>query len=601
MGVLKALIGGVWRKVGCGGRPPGIADDFNRADGSSVLLDRSDGGSWLGGSTQEILSNRLIRIGNGFSTPPIGWLYADYGYDETVSVSCDYNFPFADGAIHWWIATDPSASDTIMVLFDANFGRLAVERGGVTLATATVSGYGLHTLTIDYDYGTGALDVGLDGTSYITLTITGLTGTFLALRSSRDWATFQAYYDNLVVTGTGGPAGRLRLQLPNGSWVREACDDEPARTILSDDANRPDGTSVVLNRSDGGAWVNPDGTWEIDGNELYRTSWGITTLTDDWLAADYDAHGTITITLELRQPNPYQFQRIYFAKQSLDSGGGNGYQISIAQVEHWLALHREGTDNAQVWGGSFAGPSWEDGGAALHTMVITFNEATRHITVSFDGTPYISYTDTLSHPVGTVLGLLADSRASQTFDNVEVIGIPNGHPLKIEDPSSPGDWITVARMVPADNFWTALIGIWSGLDDAAAAISALGGIYSDTALATVETRHVNGTITGTVHSVNGFAGIAFRIAGPDDFWVAHWGGLYCVTTAFGYDLVDSLIGCPTDGQITVELDGDHIIVSTGGTVLYDNHDSRHITATRHGRYDTSSDDLDTFGPWSFTP
>src|SRR5690349_6982832 len=70
----------------------GIADNFNRADGTSVLLNRSDGGLWAAGDLcdMEISSNRLIRTGSGIGTVHRQWISADYGYDQTVSISFDF-------------------------------------------------------------------------------------------------------------------------------------------------------------------------------------------------------------------------------------------------------------------------------------------------------------------------------------------------------------------------------------------------------------------------------------------------------------------------------------------------------------------------------
>jgi hypothetical protein len=196
---------------------------------------------------------------------------------------------------------------------------------------------------------------------------------------------------------------------------------------VDDDFNRD--SSLLLTRPDGGFWSNPDNTWIINGNnEAYRTTYGIGSICNNWLATDYGYDETVTISLDIRQPGPYQFQRIFFGMQSVTGvdapwNPGNGYQISIMQLENWLALSREGESGAQVWGTSFAGPSWEDGGATQHTMVITLNYTTRRITMSFDGVPWIDYTDPLTtRPIGSVLGLFADSRAGQTFDNVSVTG-----------------------------------------------------------------------------------------------------------------------------------------------------------------------------------
>jgi hypothetical protein len=442
VGVLKVLVDGVWRKVGCGtGSAAGIADDFNRTDGPTLVADRSDGGLWtVAGSDWELADGRLIRTTSGVGSPLSDrWVYADYGFDQMVTVVTKFNFMFLDGGMGWYVAVDAGGTAGFAVVYDANFPRMELvdlaTNSAIASPVAAPSPDGTErTMTITYDYTSGAITVDINGTNYFTETSPSLyTDTGLGLYSYRPYATYQCYYDDVLVTGTGGAVpGRLRLWTGT-EWVREACDDDVFGSGIWDNFDRADSATSLGTAGSGQTWTAINGTWGITSDTAYQ-------VTSSTQAIAVVETGLADCLLELD------------VDSGIPAGGGLSWRV-VDNNDHWFwDIDASGT------GGSGGGSVYKRVGGTL-TQVRTGLPDCNHkrmgvdlsgstIDLLIDGVVVDTITDS-THSTATKHGL-RDYSGFAVFDNFSVDGGGPivAHPLKIEDPDNPGTWITVACMVP---------------------------------------------------------------------------------------------------------------------------------------------------------
>jgi hypothetical protein len=392
VGVLKVLVDGVWRKVGCGtGSAAGIADDFNRTDGPTLVADRSDGGLWtVAGSDWELADGRLIRTTSGVGSPLSDrWVYADYGFDQTVTVVTKFNFMFLDGGMGWYVAVDAAGTAGFAVVYDANFPRMELidiaSNTAIASPVAAPSPDGTErTMTITYDYTSGAITVDIDGTNYFTETAPSLyTDTGLGLYSYRPYATYQCYYDDVDVTGTGGAVpGRLRLWTGT-EWVRELCDDDvppsPTSTVTDDFA----GAAAALNgrtTTTGGLTWTADSGLRLDGSGRITNN-GLGTYTAEAHLTPVGSAGEDQDVL-LADVVTGTGAGLFLA----DSGGTNRYQVNLGG-DGSLRLYR---NNIQQLVGS--APAITNVDLAARLRINDLGEGV--VTVSVAGVDRLIYTDT---------------------------------------------------------------------------------------------------------------------------------------------------------------------------------------------------------------
>jgi hypothetical protein len=248
MGVLKVNVGTPsvpdWRNIGCGGAATTtFTDDFNRTDSTSSVSNAS----WVTWTTDTANASLYvwgIRSGNAYANGPSfsgepNILYYDVG-------STDYDFTAtytgANGKDSWngLVFSMDTASGGSMRIWAAN-GIGGFNNGGGTGLVQTgfpsiVTGDVLRIVCSGM-----SIELFLNGVSVSTITNTwATTGGATRVGLFANNGDTGGQWDNVTIIGGTTTTGRLKLRLPDGTWVREKCAGD---TVTSRPLKLWDGTT----------------------------------------------------------------------------------------------------------------------------------------------------------------------------------------------------------------------------------------------------------------------------------------------------------------------------------------------------------------------
>jgi hypothetical protein len=463
MGVLKVWDGTDWRKVGCGGAAaaPSFGDDFDRADSLTSV----GGTGWVAQKgTWGILDNRLVCRGISAGAGPAfpggqALLRKDSG-STTIDLTVEHRRRFHSGTSGLLFGYDPSTNQGywLQVSTLVNGGVAAIRRHDngtdTTLAdtSATVPYWDgaladSALLRVTYDPGTGVINVYRDGTLIGTATDASpfTTGTW-------NGVTANVYEGDGFSTNDAWDAppsamGRLRLWTGTG-WVREACDDDT--TTLTDTFDRANSSSNPNPASDGGTWTVDTGTAGISSNQLYFPTAGSSIGTNQNVQVSRDLGSPVqdvTVTNSRSGTSGSSFIIVNW-DPALGStpGGMSGYIVMFDSTSGYGSVSRMGS-------GPSASCAWTSTWTGSSAVLRVTSDGAGTITVYQGGTQVAQITSaepSFSDFTGTWVALATNTNGAglDRWNDFNATGGPIAHPLKIEDPSSPGDWITVGCFVP---------------------------------------------------------------------------------------------------------------------------------------------------------
>lgn len=440
MGVLKVLVDGVWRKVGCGDNAPVVyfADDFNRADGASL------GSPWVVSNADGTTTSAVFGIDTNRAQPQsskdssnevVAWV-PSLGSDVDISVTLSAvgnNSALVvrlDPSImryhYFYFGSSPGymvKSGTSNGTWHSTPGMLATA-GDVVRVVAVADAWTV--------YKNGVVITTFTNSLTQTADCHGLAGI-----PSSDSVT---RFDDFTVSATTPAPGRLRLWTGSG-WVREACDDDGI-VVFSDNFNRANESPVAVSSS-GASWE----TAINGGSSVVSNRLRLTALSNPSVLLANLGSATQDFTVRVYRPSTSGYGYVFLASPQASTGptriqvmfDGSGY----------MEVYARGSS----LGYTFSAPYFVGSSALIR---VTYNPSTNVIKVYVNGVQQFSVTYGGTALTGTYAGIGSSNNYSDSgmeFDDVTTVGSASpvpviAHPLKIEDPDNPGTWITVACMVP---------------------------------------------------------------------------------------------------------------------------------------------------------
>lgn len=435
--VLEAVLSTGLRKVGCGGPAPGpvidafpgaalaahwkplvnyggyipvegaltVADDKAKAIGASG----SDYGNTLYGGSSDC--SRIIAVDVA---------------TEGAAPNQDHSVLFMAAEEHGWEGAVAYRQCWLYLRHSDGFYMFVNDSSvaGSGHVTALVG----HRLEIEYQADTQWFIARIDGVQKSVFVgdfwpIYFPTSVYDGMYAHVDTAT--PTFANFTLDEPCYPPGRLRIVRADGTILQEACDERLAATFVYD-FNQADGLLAA-------PWSNPDAAWSIDGNQVKWTGGDSAALLDlPWPV------GTTDIAID------------YTAMH-----GGVSGAVSGGMFWDWL-------DDANYHMIQFNAGSWtvyRVAGGGISAVVLNFTAglARYRITHAIDGSidvyrdGMLLESETSALHFGSRAGMLSNSTATR-LDNFALTVTPVGHPLMIEDSENPGEWITVACMVPSGRY-----------------------------------------------------------------------------------------------------------------------------------------------------
>lgn len=185
-----------------------IEDTFDRADGTALVADRSDGGVWTIGVDVpwSINSNRLVRAsGSGLGPLDTNWIADEHGAVETITIAFDVSMTALGGGrarVFYGKFLDGTGGYQIECYEGGSSLILRVD-GGTTIATYGTASYTTaKRISVTHNLLTGAYSLSYDGTVVASGTgaLAGTTGTWIGFFLDRAYSENSSYYDNVVIT-----------------------------------------------------------------------------------------------------------------------------------------------------------------------------------------------------------------------------------------------------------------------------------------------------------------------------------------------------------------------------------------------------------------
>lgn len=239
-GVLKVFDGTTWRKVGCAS--PGTAsvvDDFTRPDAMTLGPDwiEAGGGSWgiLNNaatmvSAPDITFGKAVRECNASD----GTLRVTLSNPVAGGENAGVVWRYLDGGNYWWLDLRETSDSTYDSSHTGTFAlRRNINGGETTIANATltpwVAGDVVKVVMAGPSIEVYRNDILIVSTFSSVLqseTKHGLFGFYNGYGDVTSVLTNISTWDSFQFEHTA--TGRLRLQLPDGSWIQATCGDAPA-------------------------------------------------------------------------------------------------------------------------------------------------------------------------------------------------------------------------------------------------------------------------------------------------------------------------------------------------------------------------------------